>query len=206
MTATAGEQSEPVHPSPAAPGGMLRRRTSLHPGPSRPGAFRICVTRLTTRTAAGVVESKSIGEVEFITANPRYIQGDRYAVLAKQVVTVLSKARVGRDWSEAIDEAEGTESVPIMTTHKSKGLEYHKRSTGGAKAKGTRRSPMASSCPFAFFVVAPKHPQRSSSSRKAPCYETVPRAPLHGGAVPVIPGAAQGNLMAVRFARRPACR
>ena len=51
-----------------------------------------------------------------------------------------------------------------------------------------------------------RHPQRSSSSRRATCYETVPPAPPHGGAAPVIPGAAHGNLMAGRFARRPAPR
>jgi DNA helicase II / ATP-dependent DNA helicase PcrA len=29
------------------------------------------------------------------------------------------------EWDEALDELEGTNAVPIMTIHKSKGLEYH---------------------------------------------------------------------------------
>lgn len=66
-----------------------------------------------------------VGEDEFRTLSPQYLQGDWYEKLFKELVKTLSEARNGREWSEAIDEVEGVESVPIMTTHKSKGLEYH---------------------------------------------------------------------------------
>ena len=66
-----------------------------------------------------------VGEDDFKTANPQYSQGDWYTVLAKQLIGSIVQSRVGGDWSDAIDEVEGIDSVPIMTTHKSKGLEYH---------------------------------------------------------------------------------
>jgi superfamily I DNA/RNA helicase len=66
-----------------------------------------------------------VGEDEYRTANPQYLQGDWYATVLKDLSQALSEARFEREWSEAIDEVEGIDSVPIMTTHKSKGLEYH---------------------------------------------------------------------------------
>jgi superfamily I DNA/RNA helicase len=66
-----------------------------------------------------------VGEADFKAANPQYLQGEWYAVLIKQLTNALTDARNGRDWPETIDEVEGVDSVPIMTTHKSKGLEYH---------------------------------------------------------------------------------
>jgi DNA helicase-2/ATP-dependent DNA helicase PcrA len=66
-----------------------------------------------------------VGEDDFRTANPQYLQGDWYAQILKDLVEALVDARAGRDWPETLDEVEGVDSVPIMTTHKSKGLEYH---------------------------------------------------------------------------------
>jgi superfamily I DNA/RNA helicase len=66
-----------------------------------------------------------VGEDEFKAAHPQYLQGNWYEELGTQFTAVLAEARKGRDWSDAIDEVEGIDSVPIMTTHKSKGLEYH---------------------------------------------------------------------------------
>jgi len=37
----------------------------------------------------------------------------------------LSGFRKSMEWDDALDELEGTNAVPIMTIHKSKGLEYH---------------------------------------------------------------------------------
>ena len=66
-----------------------------------------------------------VGEDDFKTAHPQYLQGDWYARIQKDLVEALAAAKSGRDWSETLDEVEGVDSVPIMTTHKSKGLEYH---------------------------------------------------------------------------------
>src|SRR5262249_48494866 len=64
-----------------------------------------------------------VGEDDFKAANPQYLQGNWYEELGKQITSVLVETRKGRDWSGAIDEVEGIDSMPIMTTHKSKGLE-----------------------------------------------------------------------------------
>lgn len=66
-----------------------------------------------------------VGEDDFKSANPQCLQGDWYARIQKDLADALAAARSGRDWSEVLDEVEGVDSVPIMTTHKSKGLEYH---------------------------------------------------------------------------------
>jgi superfamily I DNA/RNA helicase len=66
-----------------------------------------------------------VGEDKFRAAHPQYLQGDWYEGVMKKLSKVLSDARSKREWSEAIDDVEGIDSVPIMTTHKSKGLEYH---------------------------------------------------------------------------------
>jgi len=66
-----------------------------------------------------------VGEDDFKVAHPQYLQGDWYAQIFKTLVKSLSQARDSRDWRGTLDEVEGVDSVPIMTTHKSKGLEYH---------------------------------------------------------------------------------
>jgi superfamily I DNA/RNA helicase len=66
-----------------------------------------------------------VGEDDFKVANPQYLQGDWYAQIMNGLVKALAEARDGRDWPGTLDEVEGVNSVPIMTTHKSKGLEYH---------------------------------------------------------------------------------
>lgn len=58
-------------------------------------------------------------------AFPQYAQGELFdntvAAFAKSLAGYLESL----DWSPALDALEGVESVPIMTMHKSKGLEYH---------------------------------------------------------------------------------
>lgn len=66
-----------------------------------------------------------VGEERFKAANPQYLQGDWYSRIAKDFIKVLVEARQDHDWRQSLDEVEGVDSVPIMTTHKSKGLEYH---------------------------------------------------------------------------------
>lgn len=56
---------------------------------------------------------------------PQYEQGDfldtQLAQLAEHLPNYLDKG----DWSDAIERFEGNDAIPIMTVHKSKGLEYH---------------------------------------------------------------------------------
>jgi len=66
-----------------------------------------------------------LGEERFKALYPQYLQGDWYKVQLDAIVKVLSNSRQGRSWSDALAEAEGVDCVPIMTTHKSKGLEYN---------------------------------------------------------------------------------
>ena len=62
-----------------------------------------------------------------ITAHfPQYAQGDYFADQVAKFRDQLAKAAQGAsDLLQAISRFEGADSVPIMTIHKSKGLEYH---------------------------------------------------------------------------------
>src|SRR5262249_44673996 len=66
-----------------------------------------------------------LGEARFKALYPQYLQGDWYDLQIDAITNLLVNARQSRTWSEALDEAEGIDCVPIMTTHKSKGLEYN---------------------------------------------------------------------------------
>ncbi|MGE3241680.1 MAG: UvrD-helicase domain-containing protein [Pirellulales bacterium] len=68
---------------------------------------------------------KFLGDDAFRTAYPQYLQNAWYASVLADITRVLADARAEYDWPDAIEEVEGVDSVPIMTTHKSKGLEYH---------------------------------------------------------------------------------
>jgi superfamily I DNA/RNA helicase len=57
-----------------------------------------------------------------------YKQQDRCKEIVKKVSTHLAQscdAIVGNNWNNALDSFEGKDSIPILTIHKSKGLEYH---------------------------------------------------------------------------------
>jgi superfamily I DNA/RNA helicase len=66
-----------------------------------------------------------IGVPELILLYPQYAQGNFYSDQIKQLVSYLSDYRKDGSWPSTLDEFEGKDSVPIMTIHKSKGLEYH---------------------------------------------------------------------------------
>lgn len=86
---------------------------------------------LTSRDQSGIECAlrgimKFMGEDAFRIAHPQYLQGSFYDQTLHDVAEHLGSALAATgEWSEAIDELEGVDSVPIMTTHKSKGLEYH---------------------------------------------------------------------------------
>jgi superfamily I DNA/RNA helicase len=55
-----------------------------------------------------------------------YQQGDWFEKVCSSIVTHLFlSCELEDDWHHALDDFEGKDSVPIMTIHKSKGLEYH---------------------------------------------------------------------------------
>lgn len=67
-----------------------------------------------------------IGRERLIAVNPAYGQGgwlDKVLDSAAEHLLVSSTNDV--DWASALDAYEGIHAVPLMTIHKSKGLEYH---------------------------------------------------------------------------------
>ena len=66
-----------------------------------------------------------IGEAAYISLHPQYGQGTFFRETVKSVSKHLAASRASVEWNDAIDLFEGKDSVPIMTMHKSKGLEYH---------------------------------------------------------------------------------
>lgn len=60
-----------------------------------------------------------------ISRFPQYEQGTYLDDLIDKLCASIGEYSAGRTWDEALDVVEGEGSVPIMTTHKSKGLEYH---------------------------------------------------------------------------------
>lgn len=68
-----------------------------------------------------------IGEAQLRLLYPQYQHGSRYKDLLKSVAGYLWKSlqECRGDWGNALDDVEGLDALPIMTVHKSKGLEYH---------------------------------------------------------------------------------
>jgi DNA helicase II / ATP-dependent DNA helicase PcrA len=66
-----------------------------------------------------------LGEAAFILQYPTYGQGNWYRKLKDLFVENMAASRSESTWEAAIADFEGVDSVPIMTMHKSKGLEYH---------------------------------------------------------------------------------
>ena len=67
-----------------------------------------------------------VGKNNILAASPGYRQGDWFdRVSAAAALHLEGSCRGAKDWSEALDTYEGLHAVPLMTIHKSKGLEYH---------------------------------------------------------------------------------
>lgn len=68
-----------------------------------------------------------IGRERLVAAHPAYRQGDWLDKVLDAVAVHLlaSSSTAGADWKSALDAYEGVHAVPLMTIHKSKGLEYH---------------------------------------------------------------------------------
>lgn len=67
-----------------------------------------------------------LGLAEFRRTHPEYLQEAYFEKVFKQLTEYLWKCREGsRDWPQALSHFSGELTVPIITIHKSKGLEYH---------------------------------------------------------------------------------
>jgi len=69
---------------------------------------------------------KFIGRGQLLSLSPAYRQGDWFdKVIEGATLHLDASSRGATDWSHALDVYEGVHAVPLMTIHKSKGLEYH---------------------------------------------------------------------------------
>lgn len=67
-----------------------------------------------------------VGRSRLIAAHPGYRQGDWFEKVTEAATLHLqASSRGAATWSEALDAYEGLHAIPLMTIHKSKGLEYH---------------------------------------------------------------------------------
>lgn len=67
-----------------------------------------------------------IGRGQFIAAHRAYDQGDWLdKVLTSTAIHLAQSAASANDWASTLDAYEGLYAIPLMTIHKSKGLEYH---------------------------------------------------------------------------------
>lgn len=67
-----------------------------------------------------------IGRERLIAVHPAYAQGGWLEKVIDAIASHLTtSAKNHVDWSEVLDIYEGTDAIPLMTIHKSKGLEYH---------------------------------------------------------------------------------
>ena len=67
-----------------------------------------------------------IGRERLIAAHAAYAQGGWFEkVVDAAAVHLASSADGAVDWTEALDIYKGVNAIPLMTIHKSKGLEYH---------------------------------------------------------------------------------
>ncbi|MCI0744587.1 MAG: ATP-dependent helicase, partial [Verrucomicrobia subdivision 3 bacterium] len=102
---------------------------------------------------AGIMEF--LGVESFRNLHPQYRRGEFYGeTLASSARRLVDARKETANWLEALDHFEGADSVPIMTIHKSKGLEYHTILFIGLEDSalwGFRRAPVEETC--AFFVA-----------------------------------------------------
>lgn len=78
--------------------------------------------------ARAVVETVQnfVGRHHLVAAHPAYRQGDWLDKVTEAAIGHLwSSAANADNWMQTLDAYEGKHAVPLMTIHKSKGLEYH---------------------------------------------------------------------------------
>ena len=102
-----------------------------------------------------------IGRDGILSIYPQYEQGNYLDDLLNEIICHLSSYREQPDWSTTLDHFEGKTSVPIITIHKSKGLEYHTVIFIGLEDSalwGFKKNPREETC--AFFVAFSRAKQR----------------------------------------------
>jgi superfamily I DNA/RNA helicase len=91
--------------------------SSVHPNPPKSKA-----------EARSIVDDilAFIGRDRLVAVHPAYGQGGWLdKVLDAATIHLLASSTDSIDWSTALDAYEGVHAIPLMTIHKSKGLEYH---------------------------------------------------------------------------------
>lgn len=82
------------------------------------------VTAVAVTLTAEIVEF--IGRDRLLAAHPAYAQGGWLdKVVEAATLHLHASSLAAKDWTDALDAYEGVHAVPLMTIHKSKGLEYH---------------------------------------------------------------------------------
>lgn len=97
--------------------GFARRLAQLYPKPPN-----------TEASARSVVQAVMdyLGRDAIVAAHPSYAQGSWLSEVENSLALhLLASAADAIDWRTALEAYSGTQSVPLMTLHKSKGLEYH---------------------------------------------------------------------------------
>lgn len=125
-----------------------------HPSPPADRAQAVAVVREILRF---------IGRDRLLAAHPAYAQGNWLGKLLEAAVLHLTASSAGAtDWSAALDAYEGVHAVPLMTIHKSKGLEYHTVIFVGLDDDAWRRSFVEdqAEATAGFFVAFTRAKQR----------------------------------------------
>lgn len=90
------------------------------------GAYPDPVRDEDSAQAVGAAVLDFVGRDRLIASNPAYRQGDWYGKVIEAATKHLwACAASAADWTATLNDYEGTHAVPLMTIHKSKGLEYH---------------------------------------------------------------------------------
>lgn len=82
-----------------------------------------------------------IGRDRLLAAHPAYAQGGWLdKIVGAATLHLGASSQVAKNWIDALDAYEGLHAVPLMTIHKSKGLEYHTVIFVGLDDEARRRS------------------------------------------------------------------
>ncbi|OJH42929.1 hypothetical protein BON30_04930 [Cystobacter ferrugineus] len=116
------------------------------------------------------------GTDEFKAEFQQYAQGDFFAKTRRDIAQELASRFARLRLSDALDDLEGVGAIPIMTMHKSKGLEYHTVIFIGledAALKGFNAERDEETC--GFFVALSRAKMRAvfTFSERRPTYNVV---------------------------------
>lgn len=105
-----------------------------------------------------------VGSDRLLAAHPAYAQGNWLGKVLQAVVLHLTESANGAaDWTATLNAYEGVHAVPLMTIHKSKGLEYHTVIFVGLDDDAWRRSFVEdqAEATAGFFVAFTRATQRA---------------------------------------------